>query len=167
MLWKGTGTADWHLQVPKAGEYEVKICYASAVDTVHLSLGTGVRVNAVLPSTSGVFLDDTLNFNRTIIANQIRLPGGEVSLELQVQTDNLDERFRVRSIELTPVDAVPASARESKTAHDSRALTDWMVKAGYGVMFHWTSRSAPKKGPILPYQEAVERFDVQRFAKYG
>ena len=164
MLWKGTGTADWHLQVPKAGEYEVKICYASAVDTVHLSLGTGVRVNAVLPSTSGVFLDDTLNFNRTIIANQIRLPGGEVSLELQVQTDNLDERFRVRSIELTPVDAVPASARESKTAHDSRAPTDWMVKAGYGVMFHWTSRSAPKKGPILPYQEAVERFDVQQFA---
>ena len=164
MLWKGTGTAVWHLQVPKTGEYEVKISYASAVDRVHLSVGAGVQVNAVLPSTSGVFLDDTLNFNRTMIANQIRLQAGEASLELQVQTDGLDERFRVRSIELTPVDSVPASARENKTAYDSRASTDWMVKAGYGVMFHWTSRSAPKKGPILPYQEAVKRFDVERFA---
>jgi len=164
MLWKGRGTAVWHLQVSKAGEYEAKICYASAMDAVPLSLRAGGHVNAVLPRTSGVFLDDTLNFNRSMITNQIRLPSGEVSLEIQVQADNLDERFRVRSIELTPMESVPALATESKTAYDSRASTDWMVKAGYGVMFHWTSRSAPKKAPILPYQEAVERFDVQRFA---
>lgn len=39
---------------------------------------------------------------------------------------------------------------------------EWMKKS-VGVAFHWTSESACVDGTHLPYQEAVERFDVNRF----
>ena len=34
---------------------------------------------------------------------------------------------------------------------------------GYGIGFHWTAMSAPREGEPLPFQDAVERFDVQAF----
>ena len=39
-----------------------------------------------------------------------------------------------------------------------------MVAAKYGLMFHWTSQSKPREGPPLSYCDAVQNFDVDRFA---
>jgi len=33
----------------------------------------------------------------------------------------------------------------------------------YGIGFHWTTWTAPRTGPVGPFQEAVEAFDVGRF----
>jgi len=102
-----------------------------------------------------------------MIANQIRLPGGEVSLELQVQTDNLDERFRVRSIELTPVDAVPASATESKTAHDSLASDrlDGQSRLRGDVPLDFSLRTKERAHPAVPGGGRALRCTAVR--KYG
>lgn len=44
-------------------------------------------------------------------------------------------------------------------------LRDWFAQAGYGVMVHWTSQSLPQSGNTpQPYCQAVNAFDVQRFA---
>src|SRR5207253_3158726 len=45
-----------------------------------------------------------------------------------------------------------------------RASTDWFVKAGYGAMFHWTDFSQPRYGTKKSYPEAVNAFDVNKFA---
>jgi hypothetical protein len=39
-----------------------------------------------------------------------------------------------------------------------------MVQARYGLQFHWTSHSQPRRGPRKPYAQAVRDFDVKAFA---
>ncbi|MFC1738873.1 gamma-glutamyltransferase [Planctomycetota bacterium] len=63
-----------------------------------------------------------------------------------------------------PVAAKAKIAADEKRARNSRASTDWMVKAKYGVMFHWEPNSQPRHGPKKPYAEAVRDFDVNAFA---
>ena len=40
----------------------------------------------------------------------------------------------------------------------------WLRSTGYGLMFHWTSQSVGKDGTHKPYAQAVDDFDVKRFA---
>jgi hypothetical protein len=73
--------------------------------------------------------------------------------------------MRFRSVELVPLRARTAIERDVERARKARASTDWLVKAGYGVMFHWTSRSQPRNGPAKSYAEAVAAFDVAVFGR--
>ena len=72
--------------------------------------------------------------------------------------------LQFRSLELVPVAAKAAIEADRQEALKARAGTDWMVKAGYGLMFHWTSQSVGKDGTHKPYAQAVDDFDVKRFA---
>ena len=40
-----------------------------------------------------------------------------------------------------------------------------MVKSGYGLMFHWTGQSQPRRGPQKSYREAVDAFPVSAFVE--
>ena len=40
-----------------------------------------------------------------------------------------------------------------------------LASLGYGVGFHWTTWTVGKNGVSLPFEEAVNRFDVNRFAE--
>lgn len=42
-----------------------------------------------------------------------------------------------------------------------RANTDWLAKCRYGVGLHWTAQTVPRKGPPLPFQRAVDSWDVK------
>ena len=44
-----------------------------------------------------------------------------------------------------------------------RANTDWLAKCRYGIGVHWTAQTVPEEGPALPFQKAVEAFDVRKF----
>ena len=44
-----------------------------------------------------------------------------------------------------------------------RANTDWLAKCRYGIGVHWTAQTVPRHGAPLPFQEAVDAFDVKRF----
>ena len=44
-----------------------------------------------------------------------------------------------------------------------RANTDWLAKCRYGIGVHWTAQTVPRNGPPLPFQKAVDAFDVKRF----
>lgn len=70
---------------------------------------------------------------------------------------------RIRSIEIEPVGG--KVRKDEALAMRSRANTDWLANSGYGVMFHWTSRSQPRHGPAKSYAQAVADFDVARFAR--
>ena len=45
----------------------------------------------------------------------------------------------------------------------TRANTDWLAKCRYGIGVHWTAQTVPRHGAPLPFQKAVDAFDVQRF----
>ena len=44
-----------------------------------------------------------------------------------------------------------------------RASTDWLAKCRYGVGVHWTAQTVPRHGSPLPFQKAVDVFDVKKF----
>ena len=44
-----------------------------------------------------------------------------------------------------------------------RASTDWLAKCRYGVGVHWTAQTVPRHGSPLPFQKAVDAFDVRKF----
>ena len=44
-----------------------------------------------------------------------------------------------------------------------RANTDWLANCRYGVGVHWTAQTVPRHGPPMPFQKAVDAFDVKKF----
>jgi len=46
-----------------------------------------------------------------------------------------------------------------------RANTDWLASCRYGVGVHWTAQTAPRQGSPLPFQKAVDAFDVKKFVE--
>jgi alpha-L-fucosidase len=54
------------------------------------------------------------------------------------------------------------SGEPAKSPPYQRANTDWLAKCRYGVGLHWTAQSVPRHGAPLPFQKAVEAFDVKR-----
>lgn len=57
--------------------------------------------------------------------------------------------------------AVPlAAAPETGYA---RASTDWLAQCRFGIGVHWTAQTVPRRGPALPFQKAVDAFDLKRF----
>ena len=43
------------------------------------------------------------------------------------------------------------------------ANTDWLAACDFGLSVHWTAQSAPRTGQKLAFQDAVARFDLDRF----
>ena len=44
-----------------------------------------------------------------------------------------------------------------------RANTDWLADCRYGLAVHWTAKTVPQEGPPLPFQEAVDAFNLKKF----
>jgi alpha-L-fucosidase len=57
--------------------------------------------------------------------------------------------------------AIPLATAE--TAGYVRANADWLGKCRYGIGVHWTAQTVPRRGAPLPFQEAVDAFDVKKF----
>ncbi|MGQ0834184.1 MAG: alpha-L-fucosidase [Gammaproteobacteria bacterium] len=113
-----------------------------------------------LPIQPGVFEDRLINFGRTTVAERLRLEQGPLRVQLRIPA--VAGEVRIRSIELLPVEG--AAIRDA-AAVGQRASTDWLARAGYGVMFHWTSESQPRYGQALSYEQAVSAFEAVSFAR--
>lgn len=46
-----------------------------------------------------------------------------------------------------------------------RADFSTLRDTGYGIGVHWTTATVPAKGNSLPYQEAVNAFDLKSFVE--
>jgi len=160
---EGESTATWMATIDREGEYRASIVYSGEAPEAPFTLALGSTVvNGTLPLQAGVFGDPLMNFGRTIANEGTRLPRG--SLRVQLRIPNGKTQLRIRSIEIEPMPAARTAIEERKIAQE-RANTDWLARAAYGVMFHWTSESTPRRGPALPYQRAVDAFDVAAFAE--
>lgn len=164
--WTGSGQMTWKVQVDRAGDYEVALNHAAepgAVgQAVQVSSGNST-VKYTMAMTKGVFGNKT--YEMTPIKGLLHLEAGVQSIALSIP--DAPKRMAVltfRSLELIPVTAKATIEADRQEAIKARASTEWMTKAGYGLMFHWTSQSVGKDGSHKPYAQAVDDFDVKRFA---
>ena len=89
---------------------------------------------------------------------------GTSVLTLKISKPGQQDGFNVNlySLEIIRPDTYE---RQQEDARSVRSNTSWMADVPYGFFFHWNSRSMPMSGDPLPYEEAVNAFDVDRFAK--
>ena len=170
-LWKredwlaieGEATATWMVTIDREGEYRATIVYSGDTPGAPFTLALGSTVaNGTLAVQTEVFKDPLMNFGRTIANESARLPRG--SLRVQLRIPGGKAHLRIRSVEIEPAATALTAGQERKIAQE-RANTDWLAHAAYGVMFHWTSESTPRHGQALPYQRAVDAFNVAAFAE--
>ena len=176
MRWVGQGSITWQVKAPKSGDYEVALCYASLSDGSQFEVVSGnSTITGKVHKTVGMFMDrrtsQTLPIYRSYLENyeRVRLDGtlhliaGMSEITIRVTEATSGEVMQFHSLELTPVAAKESIAADEERARKRRAGTDWFVKAGYGVMFHWDASSQPRLGPQKSYAEAVREFDVEAF----
>ena len=178
MRWVGQGSLTWQVDVAEAGDYEVALCYASLHEGAQLEVvSKDSRVSGKIRKTNGMFIEPPLsgespiekrylkNYERVWLEGTLSLAAGVNEVTVRVAELKAGEALDLRSLELTPTAAKQRIAAEEERAKNRRASTDWFVKSGYGLMFHWTDTSQPKDGPKKPYAEGVRDFDVAAFAE--
>jgi Alpha-L-fucosidase len=164
--WTGPGSAEWSVEAPKAGEYEVALGYACGEPGSQVELKSGESsVTTVTRPTAGVFQDPRLNFELIRLDGRLKLRRGSNTLAVNLTTPNGKQPLRLSSVELTATTDRKNVAAEQQKARAARSSTDWFVKSAYGVMFHWTAQSKSRHGAAKPYADAVRDFPVESFIK--
>lgn len=83
----------------------------------------------------------------------------EIRLDIQTAGE-----FRVYYLEMLPCSAKAEIAAKEAEAFAARPSTAPIAAAGYGLFVHWTSRTKPRYGEMLNYEDAVNAFDTEQFA---
>jgi len=167
---KDSSRIKWNITAPQEGEYDLLVSCAVPGPNFHLEVISGPSsVKSDLKITDGVYRSTEggwyFNFDRKRLEGRLHLTRGINPVTLQVSGTDTDEVVRLRCLEVLPASANAEMAAADGSARAHRASTDWFVKAGYGVMFHWTDFTQPRDGVKKPYPEAVNAFDVDTFAK--
>ncbi len=165
--WTGNGEIGWSVSATKAEKYDLFLIADIPKEIINSEMVFTSGPNSakfMLNPTSGIWGKDAKNFQRIKVLSEIMLTKGEQELGLKSTAPATDKTLlNIRSLELVPVSAYIAIENENKQALASRASTEWLAKAGYGLMFHWTSQSVSAEGSNKPYKQAVNAFDVKKF----
>lgn len=181
----GSGEVIWNVTVPVAGRYHIASCYSSTRPGAQIEIVSGsASIQHSTIVTQGFFLPypggaaknpgapdkdsfwterQFYSFERVSLG-ELQLSCGVNVVRLRVTGSGGSELFRLRSLELTPVEEAKAVAISSEKARRRRANTDWFVKAAYGVWFHFLDLTTPRRGPRKPYSQAVDDLDVEALA---
>lgn len=165
----GGGIFTWNKYISDEDDYELAISYFtnSPGTKAKISVDSSSAVNAILQPTSGYYPQkkDWYQFNceRRSIPGKLHLYKGKNVISLQLITPDSNAETIVFALELTPVKAAKSIEDEQKRLEKLRTNTNWFARIPYGVMFHWTSQSAPESGSPKPYKEAVNDFNVSAF----
>jgi hypothetical protein len=175
-----SGSLQWDLMVPTGGKFRVRLAYAAYQSGTEITFKTQRNsISLSLPSTQGFFetkdraeprgpffpngLPDMLqrNYERVDIGIVVSLEKGHNVIILSVRDPSPAAGFSISSVELLSVSLDPEE--DARRAAQQRADPTWLMNAGYGLMFHWTSQTMPRSGKPLPYKDAVDAFDVGAF----
>ena len=167
-LWAGNGRMVWEFQIDRADTYSFALCYAAqsgAVGREILLETCGQSLRYALEPTKGVFRAK-MAYETKSITGSVHLEAGKHTLTLSISNAPSSEPILAfRFLELTPSVASPLIEAEKQEARRSRASTDWLAKAGYGLMFHWTSQCVAPDGTSKPFAQAVADFPLERFVQ--
>jgi hypothetical protein len=164
---KGSGTMTWEVQVAKSGDYEVGLCYAAPAGAAGEELqiaSSGHQIRYTVRPTEGAFRN--ANYEMVPVPGSLPLAAGKQTVILSLPTAPAGKpKLTFHSLELTPSSAKPAIEADEAEARSSRASTEWLAKAGYGLMFHWTSASVGQDGTRKPFSQGVDEFPVKSFVE--
>ena len=164
----------WKVKVPEEDDYRVAITYSclGAGGSQYEIVAGDSKVTGTVHQTDGYWSAKEweggvlyTSFEKEQLNGTLHLPKGFSTIKLRAtKKPETGEVMRLYQLQLTPLAAkdIIASARER--ARKMRASTDWFVDAKYGVTFHWTARSQPRRGSQKPFCDAVRDFDVNAFA---
>ena len=161
ILWcaakQGPSQVEWTVDAPADGVYEV----TASVDGV----GSGMTVSCN---------DQKLNATITqagwhrIELGSVPLKAGENKVLLDIDAVTVKGKGkRKKEFLLSALELTQASVKKDieTEALAMRNQPDWFKDAGYGLMFQWTNRATPPKGPIKDWQQKVNDFDLDGFIK--
>ena len=135
----------WNLHAPADGVYEVDALAAKGADLTVICNDEKCGSAAVGQAWDRVGL------------GSIHLKEGDNILQLHAEAG---KGFEFDALELIQ----PAVKAEMlKEALAMRRKPAWFKKVGYGLMFQWTNRATPPEGPIKPWEEKVNDFDLDSF----
>ena len=168
-LWKGNSEMGWIIDVPQNDNFDLYLTAAvpeNAGDFKMVVHSGGKSFEFRLNPTKGPEkISGPDNVQRFKVATDMPLNAGCQEISLQsVDIANNEEVVYFRSVDLIPVSAARILEDEYKRILKSRASYEWITRAGYGLMFHWTSQSVNPDGSCKPYADAVNEFDVKKFA---
>src|SRR5579862_3768627 len=149
---RGWSTTDdsftWQVDVPASGEFEVTALTKSKGAVLLLQCGD--RKIERLVSTAW----DRIDMGR------LNLSKGKHQISLRATTPTAEMEFY--SLELIRPDFSNQLQEQAREMHSD---TSWMRQAKYGLQFHWTSMSAPRRGERKPYAQACRDFPAKEFAE--
>jgi hypothetical protein len=167
---RGGGTLTWKKDVLLTGDYELAISYsAKAAGSLVKVSAEANSIQAGLAVTEGYYPADrsewsAFNCERKLIPGILRLTKGMNTITVAIDGSKENE-INLYSLELIPVANKSAVLKDLAKAAKAKPEMNWFTQSPYGLMFHWTSQSAPQTGPIKPYNQAVNDFDVNAFVK--
>lgn len=93
----------------------------------------------------------------------VRFSSGTSDLSLRILTPGKSPKF---NIHLYSLEVVKPAANKQLMAEAAALRSDvtWMGDIKYGFFFHWNSKSMPRRGEQKTYNDAVNDFDVDKFA---
>jgi len=167
-LLEGRGSFSWQVDIPESGNYEVALCYAADRNGSLLKVtGGNSSITGTVRKTKGYYYDSNIrwqqNFERVFLNRTLELSRGLNKISFGFLDPIPRTIMYFRSLELVPTWKKDEIRAEVERAYNVRAVTDWLVEAGYGLMLHWTSQSQPENGPHKSFAEAVNNFNVDEF----
>ena len=156
----------WKIKSVKPGKYALSLLYRCEKDPgAEISVAIdGESYPIQVKKFKGMY--DMYNQNWDIHKTEhvINLHEGETNLILKANNISESKTLNLFAVGLTPIRALKSIKREEKRALKARANPEWFQNAGYGLMVHWFPECAPRTGPLKPYNQAVNDFDVEWFA---
>jgi len=153
---EGPCQVQWTIHAPVNGQYDVTASIEGKGSRLAVSCN-GHQEEATVTQTGWHRLE----------LGYIPLKAGENKVRLDVnavavKAGNRTKRFLLSAIELAHPSAKEAIAKEVAA---TRQKPDWFKDAAYGLMFQWTNRATPPKGPIKPWEEKVNDFNLEQFVQ--
>jgi Alpha-L-fucosidase len=138
----------WQVDVPAPGEFDVTALTKSKGAVLLLQCGNQKIERPV--STAW----DRIDMGR------LKFSKGKHEISLRATAPTAGMEFY--SLELIKPDFSDKLQKQARQMHSD---TSWMRKAKYGLQFHWTSMSAPRRGDRKPYAQACRDFPAREFAE--
>lgn len=144
----------WEVSSPDDANYEVEL-NSTGIPAVALSVTVDGK-----PAVSQTMQIESAAWNRNLLGI-VHLKRGKSRLSLQLPQD-LPGAGSLRSLDL-----LPASARKDyeKRVIAARSDASWMREGKYGVMLQYGGWTYPEHGPRKPWEDVVNAFDTEKFAK--
>ncbi|MCP5536215.1 MAG: right-handed parallel beta-helix repeat-containing protein [Akkermansiaceae bacterium] len=152
----GDSRVEWTVDAPADGVYGVIASVEGKGSSLTVS-GNGQIQKGSVTATG---------WHRLELGN-LPLVAGENKILLEIDASKNKFGKRSQGLLLSAIELAQPAVREAirKEALAMRKQPDWFKDAGYGLMFQWTNRATPPKGPTKDWESKVNDFDLDGFIK--